>query len=174
MSSASGRHPGQEEDGEAVEERQQAGGGLWSRAYQVGVVVRDLERAVEFFERLGVGPFTEGPSAHTVERKIYGKRAPDAQVRGKLAQIGSIEFELLQPVAGRTVQGEFLEERGEGVVHICAYTDDLARDMEILTARGFPVISYGRLADGGQFAYFDTREVGGVIFELFEVGTEWH
>ena len=46
--------------------------GIWDRAYQVGVVVRDLEQAVAFYERLGIGPFEEGPSAHTVERKGRG------------------------------------------------------------------------------------------------------
>lgn len=146
---------------------------LWDRAYQVGVVVRDLDRAVAFYERLGIGPFVEGPSAHTVERRIYGRPAEGAQVRGKIAQMGSIEFELLQPVSGTTVQGDFLEQHGEGIVHICAHTDDLDRDIEELTDLGYEVISYGRLEDGGQFAYFDTREIGGLVLELFQTGSSW-
>ena len=147
--------------------------GIWDRAYQVGVVVRDLDQAVAFYERLGIGPFEEGPSAHTVERKIYGEPSTDAKVEGRLAQMGNIEFELLQPVSGRTVQGDFLEEHGEGVVHICAHTDDLERDIEELTALGYEVISEGKLSDGGRFAYFDTRAVGGLILELFETGSSW-
>ena len=137
--------------------------GIWQRAYQVGVVVRDLDEAVAFYERLGIGPFVEGPSAHTVERRIYGKPNTEAKVKGRLSQMGNIEFELLQPVAGRTIQADFLDQHGEGVVHICAHTDDLERDMEELTGLGYEVISEGRLSDGGQFAYFDTRRVGGVI-----------
>lgn len=147
--------------------------GIWDRAYQVGVVVRDLDQAVAFFERLGIGPFEEGPSAHTVERKIYGEPSTEAKVEGRLAKMGNIEFELLQPVSGRTVQGDFLEEHGEGVVHICAHTDDLERDIEELTALGHEVISEGKLSDGGRFAYFDTRAVGGLILELFETGSSW-
>jgi len=147
--------------------------GIWDRAYQVGVVVRDLDQAVAFYERLGIGPFEEGPSAHTVERKIYGEPSTDAKVEGRLAQMGNIEFELLQPVSGRTVQGDFLEEHGEGVVHICAHTDDLERDIEELTELGYEVISEGKLSDGGRFAYFDTRAVGGLILELFETGSSW-
>ena len=146
---------------------------LWSRTYQVGVVVRDIDRAVEFYERLGVGPFEEGPSAHAVERKIYGREAPDVKVKGLIAQMGPIEFELLQPVAGRGVQAEFLEKHGEGVVHLCAYTDDLDRDLADLTALGYQVISSGVLDDGGKFAYFDTREVGGLVLELFQTGGKW-
>ena len=146
---------------------------LWSRTYQVGVVVRDIDRAVEFYERLGVGPFVEGPSAHTLERKIYGQDAPDVKVKGLITQMGPIEFELLQPVAGRGIQAEFLEKHGEGVVHLCAHTDDLDRDVADLTALGYRVISSGLLDDGGKFAYFDTREVGGLVLELFQTGNKW-
>ena len=146
---------------------------LWSRTYQVGVVVRDIDRAVKFYERLGVGPFVEGPSAHTLERKIYGQDAPDVKVKGLITQMGPIEFELLQPVAGRGIQAEFLEKHGEGVVHLCAHTDDLDRDVADLTGLGYRVISSGLLDDGGKFAYFDTREVGGLVLELFQTGNKW-
>ena len=152
---------------------QQARADIWDRAYQIGVVVRDIDKAKSFYERLGIGPFAEGPSAHTLERRIYGEFAPDAAVRGMTAPMGNIEFELLQPVSGRTIQGEFLERHGEGVVHICAYTDDIERDIEELTGLGYEVISEGRLEDGGHFAYFDTRRVGGLILELFQTGTAW-
>ena len=147
---------------------------LWSRTYQVGVVVRDIDRAAAFYERLGIGPFVEGPSAHALERKVYGEDAPDARVKGRIAQMGSVEFELLQPVSGNSIQAEFLEKHGEGVIHLCAHTDDLDRDMAELTGLGFRVISSAILEDGGKFAYFDTREVGGLILELFQTGADWH
>ena len=146
---------------------------LWSRTYQVGVVVRDIDRAAEFYERLGIGPFVEGPSAHALERKIYGEHVADAAVKGRIAQMGSVEFELLQPVSGNSIQAEFLEKHGEGVIHLCAHTDDLDRDMADLTALGYRVISSAVLDDGGKFAYFDTREVGGLILELFQTGDAW-
>ncbi|MDE0194666.1 MAG: VOC family protein [bacterium] len=155
-------------------ESQPATGGirpdLWSRTYQIGVVVRDIEKAAAFYESLGIGPFTEGPSAHTLVRKIYGDDAPDVSVKGLIAQMGSVEFELLQPVAGKGIQAEFLERHGEGVVHLCAYTDDIDRDIADLTGLGHEVISYGEVSDGGRFAYFETREVGGLVLELFQPG----
>ena len=137
------------------------------------MVVRDLDRAKAFYERLGVGPFEEGPSAHALRREIYGVEAPDAAVRGLIAPMGDIEFELLQPVSGNTIQAEFLERHGEGVVHLCAFTDDLDRDIEELTELGYEIISEGWLSDGGHFAYFDTREIGGLVLELFQTGTDW-
>lgn len=147
--------------------------GLWDRAYQVGVVVRDMDRAVAFYEALGLGPFVEGPSGHAIDRRIYGELQPDARVKGLIAQMGRIEFELLQPVSGPSIQAEFLENHGEGIVHICAFSDDLDTDVEKMEAAGFPVISSGSFDDGGKFAYFDTREVGGIILELFQTGENW-
>ena len=142
----------------------------WDRAYQIGAVVEDIDAAREHYERAGIGPFTEGPSRHAVERTVYGEPAPDVIVRGMIAKMGPIELELLQPVAGGSVQREALEGRGEHALHLCAHTDDLDRDMADMRGRGFSVISQGRFDDGGKFAYFDTRAVGGMILELFQPG----
>lgn len=147
--------------------------GLWDRTYQVGVAVRDLDQAIAFYERLGIGPFIEGPSAHSIMRKVYGEDAPDTRVSGKIAQMGSIEFELLSPIAGPSVQQDFIDQHGEGIVHICSYTDDLDADIEEMTGLGFEIISQGEFDDGGKFAYFDTRAVGGVVLELFQTGSSW-
>lgn len=148
-------------------------GSLWGRAYQVGVVVRDMDRAVRFYERLGIGPFTRGPSSVAIDRRIYGAPEPDTLVDGRIAQMGAFELELLSPVRGRSVQRDVLDARGEGVVHICGHTDDLRRDSATMTELGYPIISSARFDDGGSFAYFDTREVGGIVLELFQPGRKW-
>lgn len=145
----------------------------WEQTYQIGIVVRDLDEAVEHFERAGIGPFSDGPSASTTHREVFGTPAPTARVRGKVAQMGPVEFELLEPVSGPSVQGEALAARGEHALHLCAYTEDLDAEIERMTAAGFPVISYGELDDGGRFAYFDTRQVGGLVLEYFQRGTQW-
>ena len=144
----------------------------WVRAYQVGVVVRDLDSAIAFYESIGLGPFREGPSAHTLERLIRGQRSPQTRVRGAIADLGALEFELLEPVAGPSIQAEFLDRHGEGALHVCAYTDDLQRDIAWMAERGVGVISYALLADGGSFAYFDTLATGGVVLELYELGPD--
>ena len=145
---------------------------MWQRTYQLGVVVEDLDRARQFYESAGVGPFLEGPSRAARNRKVHGRPAPDVVVRGLIAQMGPVELELLQPVAGDSIQREALDAVGEHALHLCAYTDDLRRDVAEMAARGFPVISEGEFDDGGSFAYFDTREVGGLILELYQLGDE--
>ena len=144
----------------------------WKGTYQIGIVVRDLEEAVEHYERMGIGPFTDGPSEKAVYREVYGTTTTTTtKVRGKIAQMGHLELELLETVSGPSVQQEALTANGEHVLHLCAYTDDLDAEIERMSGAGFPVISYGELDDGGRFAYFDTRRVGGLILEYFQRGT---
>jgi hypothetical protein len=136
----------------------------------LGIVVRDLEAAKDHFARAGVGPFEEGKSTQIVEREVHGRPAVDIKVRGAAARMGPVEFELLQPVSGGGVPAEMLAERGEGAVHLCAYTDDLRGESEQMKAAGFKIISSGVLADGGKFAFFDTRSTGGLMLGLYEQG----
>ena len=79
---------------------------------QVGVVVRDLDRTVEFLTALGLGPFqiraVEHPSA-----MVHGKRV-SYQVRLALSQQGPVQLELIEYQSGTTIQEEFLREKGEG------------------------------------------------------------
>jgi methylmalonyl-CoA/ethylmalonyl-CoA epimerase len=145
----------------------------FSRTYQVAVVVKDLDKAIKFYESLGIGPFVEGGSASAIERKVYGKPAPDVKIKGAMTQMGQINFELLQPVEGESVQKEFLESRGEGVIHICSWVDDLDKEIAKMAEKGVKVVSYVELSDHGKCAYFDTREVGGFFLELFQAGPNW-
>ena len=146
---------------------------MWDKTYQIGLVVRDIDKAMEYYESLGIGPFHEGPSAYAIERRVHGKDMPENKVVCRLAQMGPIEFELMQPVAGQSLQQEFLDEHGEGVLHICAYTNDIAKDIEEMGECGRDVIAYAKFDDGGICAHFDTREIGGLSLELFERGCNW-
>ena len=139
----------------------------FSQIDQVGVIVRDLDRAVKYYSSLGIGPFESLDLART-ERTVYGKPAEGIRNRSRVARMGSVQFELLQPVSGDSVQKEFLEKRGEGINHLGFLVDDLEKEVDRLTARGFTVISSVRYSDGGGVAYFDTDRIGGVLFELIQ------
>ena len=139
---------------------------LFSKVDQVGVLVRDLDKAVEYYEALGIGPFHPPKKAIPINRKVYGKPAPDVKNRGIMAEIGEIEFELVQPVSGESIQRKFLETRGEGINHLGFFVNDVEKETARLIEKGFKVISSWRYAGGGGGAYFNTDRVGGVIFEL--------
>jgi len=83
---------------------------------QVGFVVRDLDKAMAAYWRVGVGPW-----------RVYTYGAPlvkDITYRGKpgnwrfliaLASLGAgFSLELIQPLSGESIYSEFLEHHGEG------------------------------------------------------------
>ena len=139
----------------------------FSKIDQVGVVVRDLKRAVEHYSSFGIGPF-KPLNVTRIERKVYGRPASDVRNISRMAQMGSVQFELIQPVFGESVQREFLESRGEGINHLGFFVDNVDREVARLEEKGFKVISSVKYAGGGEVAYLDTDKIGGVIFELIQ------
>ncbi len=137
----------------------------------VGVVVRDMDKAVEYYQSLGIatiGPETLFKSSSVADFKVNGK-TPDTivKLRIRYAQIGSFQLELIQPVEGKSPPKEFLNNRGEGIDHIGFTVDDLDKETDKLVKKGIKVIYGGKHQTGG-FAYFETRKVGNVIIELMQ------
>ena len=135
---------------------------------QIGVMVRDLEKAIEYYESLGIGPFKIFEGLPRLEREVHGKPAPDVKNRVAIAPWGhGVSLELVQPVSGESVQNEFLEKHGEGINHVGFYVDDLDEEIARMEKRGFKVVSGGKVGGVTRFAYMDMDKVGGVIFEMF-------
>jgi methylmalonyl-CoA/ethylmalonyl-CoA epimerase len=137
----------------------------FSRIDQVGVIVKDMSKAIEYYEALGIGPFKPLNVIRT-ERKLYGKVVHDVKNIVMVAQMGQVELELVQPVSGESLQMEFLKRRGEGINHLCFFVDDLDKEVANLVNRGFKLMASLKYLGGGGTAWFDTDEVGGVLFEL--------
>jgi len=157
------------------------------RFHHLGVIVGDMEKAVEYYRSLGfvdVLPETPRPANPPTmeELTIYGKsiikdgevqvaRKPGAKfVPNTWCRIGSITLELIQPGEGfiKDVNREFLEKVGDGIDHIAYILDaeDFDREVEKMKAKGLEIILSGRQSNGGGFVYFDTREQGGIVTEL--------
>ena len=128
------------------------------RFNHLGVVVRDVNKAVEHFQSLGI--VDKATDLVTME----GKKA---KLIGRFINIGPLLIELWQPVRGNTVQQEFLDSRGEGVNHIAFHVDNLAEEKAKLVEKGIPVV-FSVSDEEGDMAYFDTRKVGNVLIELIQ------
>jgi len=141
--------------------------------HHVSVVVRDIEKAIEFYQSLGIGPFPPliGPAGPTplTGKMIRGKPA-DYQIDLRHAEggVGQLQFEVVQPLEGETPVKEFLEERGEGIHHIGFFVDDLDQETAKMAEKGFKITQSGETPTV-RWAYFDTDAVGGVVIELMQM-----
>ena len=139
---------------------------LLANFHHVGVVVRNIDDAMKYYEGLGFDPF-KSMGAVPYGREVHGE--PSDLVNYAMgSHISSLEVELVQPVSGESVQKEFLDSKGEGINHICFRVDDIEEATSIMADEGFVPVSSCKFKGGGGMAYFDTDRVGGVLLELVE------
>jgi hypothetical protein len=154
---------------------------------QVGVVVRDLRAAMRAYHELcGWAPWYvyeyAPPFFHDAE--LYGAPA-EFTFLGAEVQAGPVWFELIQPLEGRSLYTDFLEEHGEGLHHVLVGWDPeeqapgaaggdgepaslrTAREArDRFAASGVGVLMSGKLGASTEFFYLDTAPVTKVVLEL--------
>jgi len=137
--------------------------------HHVGVEVKDMDKAVEYYQSLGIatiGPefISENKALDLIEK---GKPAdPRRKLKIRMAQVGPTTYELIQQLDGESVHKDFMESNGEGISHVAFTVDDLKGELAKLVEKGVSVILCKK--DRSGFAYFDTRKVGNVIIELMQ------
>ena len=91
---------------------------------QLGIVVEDVEEtAKNYWEMLGIGPWYlidfKPPRLENVTlHGIALNDDVDVHVKAAVAQLGDLQFELLQPVRGPSTYMEFLKTSGQGIHHV--------------------------------------------------------
>ena len=133
---------------------------------QVGVVVRDMDRAVERLSSLGIGPF-ESRLLPPDREEWYRGKPHKGNVKINMARIGNVELELVQPVEGESVHKEFLDSKGEGIQHVMFGVDDFDSEVARLTKGGASELLRAKMPGGRGIAYLDLN-VGGIIIELVQ------
>ncbi len=137
---------------------------------QLGFVVRDTDETVRYYEQVfGLGPWTimDGETTDCTNR------GEPATIRGKIgiAQVGAVQFEVIQIMEGESIHSEFLQERGEGLHHIGFYVRDIDARLEACKDAGIEVLQKGTIKQGPitiNYAYLDTVSIGGVVFEYIQ------
>jgi len=138
--------------------------GTW---HHVGVVVKGMDKAVEYYESLGMEPF-QTLSIDLHEIWVRGKRIHDLGVEVKYAHVNPIRLELLQPIEGKGyIWEEFLKSKGEGIHHLGFVVDDIDKTEAELVKKGFNVIFKATWTGGGS-VYVESDEMGSVILEFFQ------
>jgi methylmalonyl-CoA/ethylmalonyl-CoA epimerase len=136
---------------------------------QIGVVVRDLDAAINYYEALGIGPFVR-PKLRYVDIVQYGEPAEyDFEISVAFCSLGSVEMELVQPVSEPSIYKDFLESKGEGLHHLGFDVDDINDRLDRYKQMGIKTVLSGRSETGDSAAaYLDTSDVGGVLIELIQ------
>jgi catechol 2,3-dioxygenase-like lactoylglutathione lyase family enzyme len=136
------------------------------RLDQIGIVVRDLDRAADGMRRvLGREPHTR--AENTYRRTTYRGREIDATVGVMLYDLDGIELEFLAPRTAGNIWQDFLDEHGEGLHHIRFAVDDHAAARDDLHARGVDTYQEGESMRGGgvRYAYYDSVPFLGFLIE---------
>ena len=147
----------------------------FSKLQHVGVVVKDINKAIAFLEKMGIGPFNVGGGRKTFTVPFKGElhgRPAAWKTTISFAKMGDTELELLEPTEGPQALKESLDKTGEGLHHLGFMTDDLDKEIENFKKNGIGVWTIARQDGGGGFLYSEPSPVGGIAIEFRKMGKE--
>lgn len=137
---------------------------LFTETMQISIVVRDLEQTLRtYVEEYGIGPW----EIYDFNPDTVTEMATADRFRIAVTMVGSVQWELVQPLEETGVFAEFLAAKGEGVHHVAVGGRDYAETLEALRAKGNGVVQSGHY-NGVTFAYASTAKDLGVITEIFD------
>jgi methylmalonyl-CoA/ethylmalonyl-CoA epimerase len=139
---------------------------------QICVVTRDFQRTMEGLVRAGIGPwrvYTFDPT--TVADMTYRGKPAEYSMRLGLADSGTMNWEIVQPLKGPNIYEEFLEAHGEGIHHVAFGCNGIpwAERVKAFTDRGYAMIQSGVWLGRVPYAYFETEGDTTTTFEIFDV-----
>ena len=138
----------------------------FERLFQIGVVVKDMDRAIEQLTQLGLGPFKLKMPPPEARDTFRGKPfVPADRVLIKSTQMGNVELELIQPTKGASPHQEYLDAKGESIQHIAFAVNNLDSEVEKLTKKGASILLQSERKSQGGVAYLDLNAAG-LIVEL--------
>lgn len=125
------------------------------RFNHVGIAVKNLDAAVEFFE------------------KIYGakllrrKKFEEQKIESAFVAIGELQFELSASLEPQSVIAKFIQNRGEGIHHVSLEVDQFDQVINELKAKGLRVLAEADTKDF-KAAFIHPGSNLGVLTEIIE------
>ena len=132
------------------------------------IVVKDIEEAVRYFSKMGI-------EFGDIELRVRSPDVNPTTLRGKLitytlkvvkSKNTKPTLELEDVVEGRPLQKEFIEAKGQGVQHVCYYTEDLEVAIANFKELGIGVLQ--RPVAPHTWAMMDTAKMCGFHIEIHE------
>ena len=123
----------------------------------IGIAVKDLEKALEFYETLGM----EAEGTEVVEEQ---------KVRVAFLPTGDSELELLESTSPDGPIAKHIEKKGEGIQHLALRVENIEEAIADLMEKGVRMIDekprYG--AGGAKIAFVHPKSTNGILLELTE------
>jgi methylmalonyl-CoA/ethylmalonyl-CoA epimerase len=138
---------------------------------QISLAVRDLDALMErYHHAFGWAPwqvFDHVPPVHHATM-LRGEPVHYA-LRGAEVYVGSVNFELLQPLEGPNLWSEFIDRRGPGIASIATMFHERVDGDAVKTAfqerYGIPVTMKADIGDHIEYYYLDTEARFGCLIE---------
>lgn len=124
----------------------------------IGIAVKDLDSAIKSYEILTGSRISEVENVESEKVKV----AMFSSVGGRI--------ELLAATSEDSPIAKFINNRGEGLHHICIYVDNIESKLRELKKAGIKVIdeTYRPGAEGKKIAFVHPQNLNGVLIELEE------
>jgi methylmalonyl-CoA/ethylmalonyl-CoA epimerase len=147
----------------------------YANPHHMAIVVREIDKAINYYESLGMGPFVTPAPVNFAKIAYHGKSADTSRSRIKevIGDMGSVRLQLIQPVEGQSIYQEFLDNKGEGVHHYAFLVDDIEKEEVRFISKGVEILSSVRLEGGGGHIILNTAVIGGILIELMQPPVEW-
>lgn len=126
------------------------------RVEHIGIAVKDLDAAVELYQKLFPGV------------KIVPEPVADGSMKMVIAHFDNIKIELMEPLKEDSPVGKFIAKNEEGVHHLAFSSDDIeaslacARENNIRVVTPKPYIG----AEGLLVAFLHPKDTHGVLTEF--------
>jgi methylmalonyl-CoA/ethylmalonyl-CoA epimerase len=138
--------------------------GLRYRISQVTLVARDLDaRVAAYHEAFGWGPWriydAERPGLITAA--TYRGQPAEFRIRWAQAQVGDMNFEIIEPLGGSSPWQDFLDEKGEGLIGISVpmgSAADADRVRAQFAAEGVGILATASLGDAAEWFWLDSQD----------------
>jgi methylmalonyl-CoA/ethylmalonyl-CoA epimerase len=126
--------------------------------HHVAVVVANLDASLAFWQ----GALGMIPSGL--------REVPAEQARVAFLPLAESELELVQPTTSDSGLARFLENRGQGLHHVCLEVDDLPGMLLQLKSLGIRLINDEPRtgSDSRLYAFVHPESTGGVLVELYQ------
>jgi methylmalonyl-CoA epimerase len=124
----------------------------------VAIAVRDMAAAVEDFEaKLGI-------ACERIED------VPDEKSKVAFFDVGGAHLELITPLESGSALSRSLEQRGEGLHHVCLEVENIETTVTALKAAGLRTVTEkpNEGAGGTRIIFLHPKVMHGVLIELVE------